>query len=40
MARKLAEAGVEAEALLEGLRAALAQDGYLLDRDEVHTLER
>jgi molecular chaperone HscA len=40
VARKLAEAGVEAEALLEGLRAALAQDGDLLDRDEVQTLER
>ena len=38
VARKLAEAGVEAEALLEGLRAALAKDGDLLDRDEAQTL--
>ena len=38
VARKLAEAGVEAEALLEGLRVALAQDGDLLDRDETQTL--
>jgi molecular chaperone HscA len=40
VARKLAEAGVEAEALLEGLRAALAQDGDLLDSDEAQTLEQ
>ena len=40
VARKLAEAGVEAEALLEGLRAALAQDGDLLDRDEAQTLQQ
>jgi molecular chaperone HscA len=39
IARKLAEAGVEAEALLEGLRAALAQDGDLLDSGEVQTLQ-
>ena len=37
-ARKLAEAGVEAEALLEGLRVALVKDGDLLDRDETQTL--
>lgn len=40
VARKLAEAGVEAEALLEGVRAALAQDGDLLDRDEAQTLQQ
>jgi molecular chaperone HscA len=40
VARKLAEAGVEAEALLEGLRAALAQDGDLLDSDEAQTLQQ
>ena len=39
VARKLAEAGVEAEALLEGLRAALAQDGDLLDSDEAQVLQ-
>jgi molecular chaperone HscA len=39
IARKLAEAGVEAEALLEGLRAALAQDGDLLDSGEAQTLQ-
>ena len=39
VARKLAEAGVEAEALIEGLRAALAQDGDLLDSDEAQTLQ-
>lgn len=39
IARKLAEAGVEAEVLLEGLRAALAQDGDLLDSDEAQTLQ-
>ena len=38
VARKLAEAGVEAEALLEGLRVALVKDGDLLDRDETQTL--
>jgi molecular chaperone HscA len=39
VARKLAEAGVEAEALLEGLRVAMAQDGDLLERDEAQTLD-
>jgi len=39
LARKLAEARVEAEALIEGLRAAMRLDGDLLSADERADLE-
>jgi molecular chaperone HscA len=39
LARKLGEARVEAEALLDGLQAAMAADGDLLSADETAALQ-
>ncbi len=40
LARKIAEARVEAEALLTGLQAALAADGDLLSAEQTAELQR
>ena len=39
LARKLGEARVEAEALLDGLHAAMTADGDLLSADETAALQ-